>query len=69
MARLTLEDVLIKRIDNDIRGIRLGTKDSKDLKTLDDLDRLKPINEGMYEELMAKLANVVKDSSKRKINA
>jgi hypothetical protein len=69
MARQTLEDVLIKRIDNDIRGIRLGTKDSKDLKTLDDLDRLKPINEGMYEELMAKLANVVKDSSKRKINA
>jgi hypothetical protein len=69
MARLTLEDVLIKRIDNDIRGIRLGTKDSKDLKTLDDLDRLKPLNEGMYEELMAKLANVVKDSSKRKINA
>jgi hypothetical protein len=69
MARQTLEDVLIKRIDNDIRGIRLGTKDSKDLKTLDDLDRLKPINEGMYEELMTKLANVVKDSSKRKINA
>jgi hypothetical protein len=69
MARQTLEDVLIKRIDNDIRGIRLGTKDSKDLKTLDDLDRLKPLNEGMYEELMAKLANVVKDSSKRKINA
>ena len=69
MARLTLEDVLIKRIDNDIRGIRLGTKDSKDLKTLDDLDRLKPINEGMYEELFDKLINVVKDSSKRKINA
>jgi len=69
MARQTLEDVLIKRIDNDIRGIRLGTKDSKDLKTLDDFDWLKPINEGMYEELFAKLINVVKDSSKRKINA
>ena len=69
MARQTLEDVLIKRIDNDIRGIRLGTKDSKDLKTLDDLDRLKPINEGMYEELFAKLINVAKDSSKRKIIA
>lgn len=69
MARLTLEDVLIKRIDNDIRGIRLGTKDYKDLKTLDDLDRLKAINEGMYEELFAKLINVAKDSNKRKISA
>ena len=69
MAKQTLEDVLIKRIDNDIRGIRIGTKQPEDLKTLDDLDRLKPINEGMYEELIAKLANILRDYSKRKIIA
>jgi hypothetical protein len=66
MAKQTLEDVLIKRIDNDIRGIRIGTKDPSELKTLDDLDRLRLINEGMYEELIAKLANVLRDYSKRK---
>lgn len=65
MAKNTFEDLLITRIENGTRAIRLGNKKPSEVNILPDLDRLKGVNEGMYFELLNKFMNVVKDHNKR----
>jgi hypothetical protein len=60
------EDLHIKNIENGIRAIRMGTKEPKDANVGIHLNKLKPLNEGMYEELLQKYKNVVEDYNKRK---
>jgi hypothetical protein len=45
-----MEDLLIRKIEGGIRGIKNGTKDPKEIAPL--LNRLRGLNEGMYDELL-----------------
>ena len=45
-----MEDLLIRKIEGGIRGIKNGTKDPKEIAPL--LNRLKGLNEGMYDEVL-----------------
>jgi hypothetical protein len=60
------EDLYIKQIENGIRAIRIGTKEPKDTKLTGFFDKLKPLNEGMYLDLLQKYKNVVNDFNKNK---
>ena len=62
-----MESFLIKQIENGIRGVKLGTKKPQDVakRTNKFLERLKPVNPGMYEELHGKwIAQCKKYNSK-----
>lgn len=45
-----MEDLLIRKIKGGINGIKNGTKEAIEIAPL--LNRLKSINEGMYDELL-----------------
>lgn len=64
---MSTEDLLIKKIEGAIRGIRMGTKKPKDVasEVAHGFARLKTVNEGMASDLMEKYKNVVADYSKK----
>ena len=64
----TTEDILIKKIEGAIRGIRMGNKEPKDVasEVSHAFARLKTLNDGMASDLMEKYKNVVKDRNKNK---
>jgi hypothetical protein len=45
-----MEDLLIRKIKGGINGIKYGTKEATEIAPL--LNRLKGVNEGMYDELL-----------------
>jgi hypothetical protein len=45
-----MEDLLIRKIKGGINGIKNGTKEATEVAPL--LNRLKGVNEGMYDELL-----------------
>jgi hypothetical protein len=65
---MTTEDLLIKKINDAIRGIRLGNKEPKDVasEVSHSFARLKTLNIGMHDELMEKYKNVSEDFKNRK---
>lgn len=62
---MSMEDVYVKHIENGIRGIRLGTKTPLEAKVAQSFERLKKVNEGMHQDLMAKYKKVVEDWNKK----
>jgi len=50
---MTAEDLYIKNIENGIRGIRSGTKTPKDSNVGTNLNRLKALNLGLYQDYLA----------------
>lgn len=54
-----MEEILIKNIENGIRGIKLGTKTPETAKVGQSLNRLKGINEGMYQDYLKKYIDTV----------
>lgn len=46
------EDIYIKQIENGIRSLKFGTKKANELKLTQHFERLKTLNEGMYDDLM-----------------
>lgn len=60
------EDLYIKNIKNGIRGIRLGTKTPETANIGSQFTKLKPLNEGMYLELMNDYKKVVADYNLKK---
>jgi len=62
----TCEELYIQNIENGIRAIRMGVKNPNETLVEVSLNRLKIINIGMYEDLLMKYKNVLKDYSKRK---
>ena len=54
-----MEELLISNIENGIRGIKLGTKTPETARVGFSLNRLKTINEGMYQEYMKKYVDVL----------
>ena len=55
-----MEELIIKKIESGIRGIRLGTRKPEDVKVGYYLNKLKPLNIGMYEEYMERYGKVYK---------
>ncbi len=47
-----MERLYIKKIENGLRGLRLGTKTPENCQCGKYLNKLKPLNEGMWEDLM-----------------
>jgi hypothetical protein len=52
-----MEQQLIKRITGGLFGMKMGTKEPKEVAVL--LNKLKPINPMMYEELFNKYKDLV----------
>ena len=52
-----MEDLLIRKIEGGIRGIKNGTKEPKEIAPL--LNRLKGLNGGMYDELLKSYSNAL----------
>jgi len=63
---LSIEEYYVKKIENGIRGIRLGTKTPKNVNLSEFFKKLKILNDGLCEDLLKKYDNVVKNY-KRKI--
>lgn len=61
-----MEEILIKKIENGIRAIRMGNKTPQEANINESLERLKKLNEGMYLDLNNKYVNVVKDYNPKK---
>lgn len=55
---LGIEALVVKKIENGIRGIKLGTKKPEDLNVYSSLNKLKSLNVGLYEELTTKYENI-----------
>lgn len=60
---MSLEETLIKKIEAAIRGIKMKTKQPKDVASdvANSLARLKTVNEGMATDLIEKYKNVIED--------
>lgn len=54
MAKETMEDIYIKKVENGIRAIKMGTKTPAEAGVGAPLNKLKELNIGMYEELLEK---------------
>jgi hypothetical protein len=61
---MTIEETYVKHIENGIRGIKLGTKKPEDTNVGKYLNKLKPINDGLYDELMERYSEVMKRYNK-----
>jgi hypothetical protein len=54
-----MEQQLIKKITGGLFGIKIGTKSPKEVAVL--LNKLKPINPGMYEDFLEKYKKLIVD--------
>lgn len=57
----TTEELIIKRIEGAMRGLRLGTKKLEDLNVNPLLDRLNTLNKFTYKEMDDKFEKAVND--------
>jgi hypothetical protein len=62
---MTIEDCYVKKIECGIRGIKLGTKKPSDVNIADALEKLKVVNDGLYEDLLNKYLKTMESYSKR----
>jgi len=58
------EETYIKNIINGIRALRLRTKTPSEVNVGSNLNRLKMVNEGMYEEYLEKYTKALKEYNK-----
>lgn len=63
-----MEQLYIKRIENGLRGLRLGTKTQENCQCGKYLNKLKPLNQGMYDELLEKYQKQLKKLESNKQN-
>jgi hypothetical protein len=57
----TTEELIVKRIEGAMRGLRLGTKKLEDLNVNPLLDRLNTLNKFTYKEMDEKFEKAVND--------
>ncbi|MHA2270109.1 MAG: hypothetical protein ACXAB8_20150 [Promethearchaeota archaeon] len=55
-----VEELLVKKIECGIRGIRMGTKNPEEAKVGKFLNKLKDVNEGLYDDLLIRYMKVYK---------
>ena len=63
---MSCEELYVRHIENGIRAIKMGTKNPKEANVGVHLNRLKLVNLGLYEDLLRKYSNVVKDYKNRR---
>lgn len=66
MRRVSCEELYIKHIENGIRGIRMGTKTPEDARVGVYLNKLKPLNPFMYDDLLEKYSKCLKNHKEKK---
>lgn len=59
----TIEDLIVKKLDGGIRGLKYGTKTVEEAKIMYYLEKLLEVNEGLYEDYFE---NYMKIKSKLK---
>lgn len=57
----TTEELIVKRIEGAMRGLRLGTKKLEDLNVHPLLDKLNTLNKFTYKEMDEKFEKAVND--------
>lgn len=62
----TCEEIYISRVESGIRSIKLGTKTPNEAQVGLWLNKLKPLNDGMYDDLMDKYKRIMKEYEKNK---
>jgi hypothetical protein len=67
MRTKSIEEIVVRNIENGIRGIKCGTKKPEDVNVPIQLKKLQAINDGLYEDLCDKYYNVL-DLYRTKIN-
>jgi hypothetical protein len=58
------EETYIKNIINGIRGLRLRSKTPSEVNVGSNLNRLKILNEGLYDEYLTKYTKALKEYNK-----
>ena len=59
-----VEETYIKNIENGIRGLRLRSKTPSKVNVGSNLNRLKILNEGLYDEYLTKYTKALKEYNK-----
>lgn len=57
----TCEEIYISRIENGIRGIKMGSKTPEELNLQPVFNKLKPLNPHMWDDLNDKYIKIVTD--------
>lgn len=60
-----MEELLIRKVEGGIRGVRMRTKTPEEAKVMYFLNRLKEINEGLYSDYLEKYIRIHKDYNKK----
>ncbi len=60
-----MEELLIKKVAADIRGLRMRTKTPEEIKVMYFLDKLKKLNDGLHDEYLEKYMKVRKMYDKK----
>ena len=61
-----IEELSIGRIEGGIRGIKMGTKKPEDARVGYFLNKLEPLNVGLYEDYLEKYTKVMKMYNEKK---
>ena len=62
----TCEEIYIQKVEAGIRSIKMGSKTPNDAQVGMWLNKLKPLNIGMYDDLLEKYKNIMKEYEKKK---
>jgi hypothetical protein len=62
------EEIYVSRIEAGIRSIRMGSKTPNEAQVPVWLNKLRLVNDGLYDDFMEKYKNIMKDYEKRKNN-
>ena len=63
---MTIEETYVKHIECGIRAIKLGTKRPDEANVGKFLNKLREVNEGLYDDLMERYQNIVENYKKNK---
>jgi len=63
---MTIEETYVKHIECGIRAIKLGTKRPDESNVGKFLNKLREVNEGLYDDLLERYQNIVDDYKKNK---
>lgn len=59
-----MEELLIKKVESGIRGVRMRTKSPEEANVMYFLNKLKEVNEGLYSDYLEKYLRVEKNNNK-----
>lgn len=63
---MTIEETYVKHIECGIRAIKLGTKRPDEANVGKFLNKLREVNEGLYDDLLERYQNIVENYKKNK---